>query len=199
MSKVSDDFERFLYRIASRMVRIAISEDYSQEIDNKIGSYIDDYIKSTVIRDKLSKHVEMFLKDHSFICEVRVMFERFVDQELKQLLSARLEEARVGELQFTQWLTKVALKDSLTHGVVNEAIEEVVEPRLRGAVERVVDSEDVKESVDHAVKVSIEDSIRRVLLMEEVKQSLDKAVKSSIEDAVKNMVMNGLWSKDQGI
>jgi hypothetical protein len=103
------------------------------------GPYVDDYIKSGVIRNDLRKAILEFCQnDTEFVAKVRSTAEEVVDQKLREAVQARLEEVKVGDITFTDWLVRVALKESLTSEVVRQAIDSTVKARIEEVMRKVL-------------------------------------------------------------
>jgi len=139
VSGISEEFERVVHKLAVRMVRHAIQEDCSDHLDAKIGSYVDAYIRSPAIREDVKQAVYEFCRDDSeFVTQVRRIAGEIVNSEIRQAVAARLREEKVGDYSFTDWLVRIAVKESLNSEVVRQTIETSVRSQIEEIMKRIL-------------------------------------------------------------
>jgi hypothetical protein len=136
---IAAQFEFALYKLAFRMVKQVVREDYDGHLDAKAGKYVDDYIRSPGIRNDLTQAISNFCRDDSeFVAQVRKIVSEVIDEELRQVVAARLQEVKVGDKNFTDWLIHVAIKESLTSEAVRQTIESAVRAHIEAVMRRVL-------------------------------------------------------------
>src|SRR5579871_6744371 len=139
MKDIADLFERALHRLTVRMVRQVVREDPGGHLDNKLGKYVDDYVKSPMIRKGLQEAIFDFCRnDAEFVAQVRRIVGVIIDDELRQAVEARLHAIKVGDKSFTDWLVRVAIKESLTSAAVREMIESTIKTHIEDVMRRVL-------------------------------------------------------------
>jgi hypothetical protein len=136
---LTDQFERVLYRLALRAVKRLIQDDWADHLDSKVGAYVDAYVRSPVIRQDLEQAVYGFCRDDSdFVTQVREIVREVIDNEVKEVTSARLREVKIGDLSFTNWLVRVALKEVLDSDAIRQTIEAGVKTQVEAILKRML-------------------------------------------------------------
>lgn len=139
MEDIAEQFQRALHRLTVKMVKQVVREGVEQHLDNEVGQYVDEYVKSPVMRQDLQKAIFDFCRDDAdFVSQVRKIVGAIIDDELRQTVNARLQEVKVGDKSFTDWLVRVAIKDSLTSEAVRLTIESTVKAHIEEVMRRVL-------------------------------------------------------------
>jgi hypothetical protein len=116
-----------------------VREDAGGHLDSKVGEYVDSYVKSPMIRKDLQEAIFEFCRnDAEFVAQVRKIVGAIIDDELRQAVEARLHEVKVGDKSFTDWLVRVAIKESLTSEAVRVTIESTVKAHIEEVMRRVL-------------------------------------------------------------